>query len=63
MGGVKIRLWLIRETEKARLYSKTPPERLPDYIWIAKSIVEHTSKRGNEHEVTLPDWFIEMKHL
>ena len=58
-----MRLWLLRETEKARLYSKTPPDREEDPIWIPKSIVEHTTKRGNEHDVKLPDWFIEKNGL
>lgn len=64
---MKIRLWLIRETEKARLYCRVPPERHlegdEDKIWIPRSIVEHTSKRGTEHEVELPDWFIEKEGL
>lgn len=61
-----IRLWLIRETPAARLYSKLPPERHPedtDCLWIPRSIVEHTSKCGDEHMVKLPDWFIEEKSL
>lgn len=63
---MKVRFWLVRETEKARLYSKVPPERHPeqsDCIWIPRSIVEHTTKRGNEHEVDLPDWFVEKEGL
>lgn len=66
-----MRLWLIRETEKARLYCKFAPhpdlgfENAEDIdkIWIPKSIIEHTTKRGNEHEVKLPDWFIEKNGL
>ena len=61
-----MRLWLIRETELARRYSKVPPERHPqesDMVWVPKSIVEHTTKRGNEHDVNLPDWFIEKNNL
>jgi hypothetical protein len=60
-----IRFWLVRETDLARQYSKTP-ELAPafeDLIWIPKSIIEHTTKRGNEHQVKLPDWFIEKKGL
>jgi len=66
---MKLRLWLIRETDKARLYSKVPigePGRDPeesDQIWVPRSIVVHTTKRGNEHEVDLPDWFIEKNGL
>jgi len=62
-------LWLIRETQLARLYSKVPTNasaRLveeSDMLWVPKSIVEHTTKRGNEHDVKLPDWFIEKNGL
>ena len=59
---MNLRLWLIRETDLARLYSKTNPDdpsRTPDTLWIPRSIVEHTTKRGNEHIVKLPDWWIE----
>ena len=67
-----MRLWLIRETELARLYSTVPPERHPvldtkdpdcDVVWVPKSIIEHTTKRGNEHDVKLPDWFLEKHSL
>lgn len=63
-----MRLWLIRETELARQYSKVPPlgrgaTENDDLIWIPKSIIEHTTKRGSEHEVKLPDWFIEKQNL
>jgi hypothetical protein len=66
-----IRLWLVRETDKARLYCKFDPSTKPnvvideksDCVWIPLSIVEHTSKRGNVHMVSLPDWFIEKENL
>jgi hypothetical protein len=61
-----MRFWLIRETELARLYSKVPPERRGGKeceLWIPKSIVEHTTKRGTEHELKLPDWFLEKNNL
>lgn len=62
---MRIRLWLIRQTDKARLYCRhgkpTPDDS--DCVWVPLSIVEHTTKRGNEHEVTLPDWFIEKENL
>ena len=61
-----ITLWLIRETAAARLYSRVRPDRHPtkeDEIWILRSIVEHISKCGNEHNVKLPDWFIEKEGL
>lgn len=64
----KIRLWLIRDRpeEKARFYSKLPPERSPekqDMIWVPRSLIEHCTKRGAEHELTLPDWFIQKNNL
>lgn len=63
-GTTKIRLWFIQETEQARLYSKTPPGRDADEVWIPKSIIEHTSKEPSGlHIVTLPDWFIEKEGL
>lgn len=54
-------LWFVRESDKAYLYSKTPPERESDLVWVPKSIVEHRTKRGNQHEVKLPDWFVDQK--
>jgi hypothetical protein len=66
---MKIRLWFIRETEKARQYSKVPvgdncrTVDASDLAWIPLSIVEHTTKRGNEHVVELPDWFAEKEGL
>lgn len=63
---MQITLWFLRETEKARLYTKIPPERHPtkdDEIWVPRSVVEHTSKMGNQHIVTLPDWFVEKAKL
>lgn len=64
----KVRLWFVRETEKARRYCPIPPDRSPtegDMIWIPKSIIEHTTKYATDtngwpiHIVTLPDWFVE----
>ena len=64
---MKSRLWFIRETENARLYSKLPPERNPsdeDLIWLPKSQIEHTSKEPSGlHIVTIPDWLGEKKGL
>ena len=63
---MRVRLWLIRETSAARLYSKVPPSRGQEedtQVWVPRSIVEHTTKRGTEHEVELPDWFIERNNL
>jgi hypothetical protein len=68
MNTTKVNLWFIRETAAARQYSKVPPERHPqeysDYIWVPKSIIEHTSKNtGGHHVVTLPDWFVDREGL
>lgn len=68
MSATTIRLWLVRETNDARLYCKHPfdePETPPvaDCVWVPKSIIEHCSKDGNQHMVKLPDWFIEKKGL
>lgn len=59
-------LWFIRETPAARLYSKLPPERnrqKSDEIWIPRSVVEHTSKMGDQHILKIADWFIEKSGL
>lgn len=68
---MRIRLWLIRETEKARLYCKFAPHpdlgfsnaEDGDKVWVPRSVAEHTTKRGAEHEVELPDWFVEKANL
>lgn len=61
-----IRLWFVSDTDKARLYSRIPPERNPqndDMVWIPLSVIEHTTKRQNEHMVTLACWFVEARGL
>lgn len=63
MNTTKIWLWFVRETEKARLYSTTQLERQGRRIWVPKSIVEHTSKHDNAHELELPDWFVDKNDL
>jgi hypothetical protein len=67
MNTGKRTLWFVRESPKARLYTKVPPDRYPteeDEIWVPRSIVEHTSKMANGmHIVTLPNWFIEKNGL
>lgn len=66
-GSERHRLWFIRETEKAYLYTKVPPDRMrqrDDEIWIPKSQVEHRSKQPNGlHEITIPTWLAENKGL
>jgi hypothetical protein len=62
----KVRLWLIAERPLARMYSKLSPERNPgqeDMIWVPRSIVEGCTKFGNEHHLTLPEWFCDEKNL
>lgn len=60
-------LWLVRETNLARLYLKKPPKDpktdVFNEVWVPRSIVEHTSKMGIQHIVTLPDWFLEERGL
>jgi len=68
MSATSVRLWFVRETAAARLYSRVPlrPPLAPDVadqVWIPRSIVEHTSKDGDQHTVTLPDWFIRKESL
>lgn len=61
-----IRLWFVRETLEARLYRKIPmdkPAERVDFCWIPKSLIEHTTKNGDEHYVTLPAWFVDKHNL
>jgi hypothetical protein len=61
-----IRLWFVSDTDKARLYSRVPPERNPqreDMLWIPLSVIEHTTRRQNEHMVTIPEWFVQARGL
>jgi len=73
-----VRLWFLWETDKARCYCRLPSSRIPawdlfnaeDKLWVPKSIIEHTTKRPPkpgecwpEHEVKLPDWFVEKERL
>lgn len=65
MSATTVRLWLFRETDKARQYCKHDRDMIGpnDLIWVPLSIIEHTTKRGREHCVQLPDWFIEKEGL
>lgn len=62
-----VSLWLIRETDKARLYYKLPPERHPgkeDEVWLPKSQIEHTTKfTTGEHQVKIPAWLADKHSL
>ena len=62
-----VSLWLIRETDAARQYSKVPPERHPDpadYVWLPKSQIEHTTKfPTGEHHLVLPLWLVDKHDL
>jgi len=64
---MKLRLWFIRETGLARLYSKLPPERNPDetdQVWIPRSLVANTSKEPSGlHIIDVEDWFAEKNNL
>ena len=61
-------LYLVRETELARLYSPRPfnAEARPnerDCVWLPRSQIEHTRKMGSRHEVTIPEWLADKKGL
>lgn len=64
---MKIKLWLIKETEKARLYSKLPPDRHPtheDEIWVPRSVIEHQTKLPDACcIVTVSAWWADYKNL
>ncbi len=69
---MKVRLWLIRETDKARLYSRLPPDRRDrlergdhaDEIWIPRSVIESQLKFADgECNLTIADWFGEKYDL
>lgn len=69
MSASRRRLWLMRETDKARLFATANRAEDSNLMWIPKSIVEHISwekeipGQPREAEVTLPDWFIEKENL
>lgn len=64
----KVVLWFVKDTSsgKARIYTRVPPERNPareDEVCVPLSLVEHTTKRGAGHVVTLPEWFCDKENL
>jgi hypothetical protein len=75
---MRLRLWFIEETEKARHYCKVPKSRNPgsvmrdntNYVWIPRSLISHTQKRPSvdgvewpEHDVQVEDWFAQKESL
>ena len=70
-GTRTVRLWFLRETHAARLYSKVPSTRNPDLgpriqdtVWVPRSVVERCQKQPAkvgeawpEHFLGLPEWF------
>ncbi len=74
-----VRLWLLWEngkpveTDKARRFSRVPPERHPqedDLVWLPRSSCHRITKFGmqpgdpcQECEVEIEDWLAEQKGL
>jgi hypothetical protein len=43
--ATSVKCWIVHETEKALLVSKTPPERgTENTVWIPRSMIEHSTK-------------------
>ena len=66
MSLTTIRLWQMAATDKAYRFSKTPPERPPDPVWIPRSVIERVLRRPPkepgawpECEVTMQEWTAE----
>lgn len=70
----RIHCWIVRETEKALLVSKIPPNRTspdqgPDAIWIPRSMCEGMTKLPplpngwREANIRMTESFAEMKGL
>lgn len=64
---MQVRLWFVKETEKARYYSKLPASRHPgeeDHVWVPRSLVTHTTKYPDgQHVIDVADWFAEKNNL
>lgn len=66
---IKLRLWQMAATDAAVKFSKTPPDRVPDEVWIPRSQIEHITRRPAalgvwpECEVTIEEWIAEKKGL
>lgn len=61
----KIQLWYIREYPQSYLYSSKDPSLnlKAALVHVPKSLIEHRSKDGNRHIVTLPSWFVQKENL
>lgn len=69
---LKLQLWLITETPKARLFKRTAPGSIVapelDQVWIPRSVTPRILKyaEAGGHircEVDAPDWFVEKYNL
>lgn len=61
-----LRLFLIRETDHARLYRLSPVDggKTPKTMWFPKSVCPKTTKFSDEeHQVEVEDWFLEKNEL
>ncbi len=60
----KVKLWLVRETDKARLFcTATPGTTNAREIWIPRSITHSLSKDHETCVVEVEDWFLEREEL
>lgn len=68
-GTVKIRLWIIRETEKALFVSKLPADRDYEGVWIPRSQCIHLTKQPPQQNgwrdsvIEMEEWIAEAKNL
>lgn len=68
---IELRLWIIRQTDMAYLFSRTPQDRDPTNpgSWVPRSHCQRITKMAEvpgqwrECLVTLPDWVAEQKGL
>lgn len=64
-----LRLWLVEERELARQFSRTPPGRKPNFVWIPRSVTSRLLKfkevpgQWRECEIEMEDWFAREKGL
>ncbi len=70
---MNLRLWLVKETEKARLYSRQSSQENSsptDLLWLPRSVCKSTKKfpptsptAWPEHHVEVEEWFAEKEKL